>query len=389
MANDNAASETSPDTADAEPLADLIERYRAILDTAVDGIITINDTGIVESFNHAAERIFGYPAAYVIGRNVSLLMPQPYRREHDQYLANYQHTHVARIIGIGREVMGLRRDGSTFPMELAVGEINLKGRKLFTGIVRDITDRREAELLSKRRLHEIAHLSKVVAMGGLASGLAHEVSQPLTAIISHARAGQRMMEASAVDRQAVGESFDHIVRQARRASEVIERIRRFVKRESPALEATQLGGVIEEVLGLLSHEIDAFGIEVSKDFPPGLPPIEVDRVQIEQVIFNLVRNALEAMSEVPEGGRRLAVSLQGMDEDARIRITVRDTGVGLRAEDVGKVFQDFFTTKKHGLGQGLTICRSIVQAHQGDIRLADPDGPGATFVVELPLSQGS
>ncbi|MDT0499082.1 PAS domain S-box protein [Algiphilus sp. W345] len=370
-------------------LAEALERHRAILDTAVDGIITIDDRGIVESFNHAAERMFGYAADEVIGRNIKLLMPQPYRRDHDQYIKNYLSTGQARIIGIGREVEGLRKDGTVFPMDLAVGAVHLPERLLFTGITRDISDRKAVEAEGRRRLNELAHTSRLTALGEMATGLAHEVNQPLTAIISHASACLRMLGSGHADEALMRESLQQIARQGERAGNVIKRLRSFVRKGEMAFREDDLNTVVRDVLWLVGHEIKAAQIEVDLQLEDDLPTAQMDRVQIEQVVFNLVRNAIEAMAQTPAGQRRVTLYTSSAQwrEAPAIRFCVQDSGPGFVGLDPARLFDAYFTTKPDGLGQGLSICRSIIETHDGHIAAEVSDSGSARLQFLLPQVQ--
>lgn len=222
-------------------LAESLDRHQAILDTAVDGILTIDGSGLIQSFNRAAERIFGYRAGEVLGLNVAMLMPMPYRNEHDSYLRNYLTTRHRTIIGFGREVEGLRKDGTIFPLDLSVGEMTVSGQRAFTGIIRDITDRKQLELESRRRQDELAHLARVHSMGDLAAGLAHEINQPLTAIIGYSNAWLRLIDAGNPDIALLRDSMDKIVRQAERAAEVIRRLRKYVERGEIEMQRSNPG----------------------------------------------------------------------------------------------------------------------------------------------------
>jgi two-component system sensor kinase FixL len=371
----------------ADAVGDALERYRGILDTAVDGIITIDERGIVESFNRAAERIFGYQAKDVIGRNVRMLMPEPYRAEHDGYIANYVHTGEARIIGIGREVQGRRKDGQVFPMELAVGAVRLSGGRVFTGIVRDITDRKHAEGEAQRRLTELAHMARLVSMGDLATGLAHEVNQPLTAIVSHAQGCLRLLGSDRADLDTLSESLQQIAHQGQRAAEVIRRMREFLRKGESEMRPSLLNATVGEVLWLLKGEIDLRSIRVVSELQPKLPPVAMDPVQIEQVVLNLIRNALDAMEKTPASERTLTVRTQVTPDRLNAEFSVTDTGIGLSPDVAAQLFKPFFSTKAAGLGQGLSICRSIVEAHRGQIWAEPNKEGGATFRFHLPLDR--
>ena len=369
-------------------LGETLDRYQGILDTAVDGIITISERGIVESFNRAAERIFGYRAAEVIGHNVSMLMPSPYRDEHDRYLDSYLTTRRKKIIGIGREVEGRRKDGTTFPLELSVGEVVTTQGRTFTGMVRDITDRKQAEAESRRRMNEMAHMMRVRSMGDLASGLAHEVNQPLTAIISNAQACLRLIDSNRADPETIRESLQQIARQGERAGEVIRRLRKYVQKGELERSPADLNTSVVEVLELLQHEMQVHNVRSFVNTASLLPRTMVDRVQIEQVLLNLIRNAIEAMANAGSRPAELFVDTREMEMDGNtgIRVSVRDTGPGIPKDMAERFFEPFYTTKDDGLGQGLSICRRIIEAHGGRIWAEPAEPSGANFQFWLPCA---
>ena len=365
-------------------LAEAVDRYQAILDTAVDGIITISEDGTIESFNKSSERIFGYRATEVIGSNVSVLMPAPYREEHDSYVDNYLRTRRRQIIGIGREVEGLRKDGTVFPLELAVAEVVLSSRRLFMGSVRDISDRRQAEAEARQRLDELAHVMRLHSMGDLASGLAHEVNQPLTAIVSRAEACLRMMKSGRATDAILEESLSDMARQGRRAADVIRRLRHFVGKGQSDKVPRDLSGSVTEVLQLMQQELRKQHVHTEISIASDLPLVRVDSILIEQVLVNLIRNAIDAMEGVNARRRELELSVS-RDVGARpgVLVSLRDSGPGLAPAEFEHVFEPFYSTKAEGLGQGLSICRRIITAHEGRI-WAKSSTHGATFHFWLP-----
>ncbi|MGO8918500.1 MAG: PAS domain S-box protein, partial [Stellaceae bacterium] len=273
--------------ADTERALRLSEaHFRSVLETVPDAIIVIDDHGRIESFSPAAERLFGFSAAEAVGRNVNILMPQPYREQHDGYLARYLDTGERRIIGIGRVVMGQRADGSTFPMELSVGEINLDGRRLFTGFVRDITERQSTHERLQELQSELLRTSRLSAMGQMASALAHELNQPLTAVINYVQACRRMMAAGdGVALERLQEAMDKAVAQASRAGQIIHRMRQFIQKGETERQAESVNKLIEEASALALVGAKDRGVRVHFAFAPRLDFVLADKVQIQQVLL--------------------------------------------------------------------------------------------------------
>lgn len=358
-------------------------RLEALLDTAVDGIIVIDSSGSVEAYNPACERLFGYSAHEVMGRNVKMLMPNPYRDEHDQYLANYRATGRKRIIGIGREVLGRRNDGTTFPMYLSVGEGRVSGKSIFVGIIHDVTDRKTAELRMQEMQQELFHVSRLGEMGQMASALAHELNQPLAATANYVNTARRIAARDDHPESALlVELLGKAANQTLRAGQIIRRLREFTEKAASARNEESLNAVVEEAisLGLVGSADTA--VTVHKEFAPNLPPIALDRIQIQQVVLNLIRNAIEAM----QNSERRELTVRTVIDDDFVQVQVSDTGPGLSPEIVAKLFQPFVTTKQTGMGIGLSICRSIIDAHRGRLWMTPNDGGGVTFRFRLPIA---
>ena len=361
-------------------------RLISILETAPDAILTIDENGLIESFNAAATRLFGYAPSEVIGQNVKILMPSPYHEEHDGYLARYKTTGEKRIIGSGRVVTGRRRDGTTFPMELTVGEVWIGKRRLFTGFVHDITEYQGAKRQLLELQSELLHVSRLSAMGQMASALAHEVNQPLTAIASYVRAASRMLEPVEHPQMArIREIMDKAAAQAKRAGEIIRRLRDFVEKRQTVRSGESLNRVVEEAIALSLIGSAAANIKVRTIFDPVLPIVSIDKVQIQQVLVNLIRNAVESMQAVPT---RILTITTAPDAGSFVQVAISDTGPGLAEEVASRLFQPFVTTKTNGMGMGLTICHAIIEAHGGCIWATLNDGGGASFRFRLPVSAG-
>lgn len=351
---------------------------QSLLDTVPDALIVIDPHGTIQSFSRAAERVFGYDAEEVIGRNVSMLMPAPDAERHDSYIQRYMTTGERRIIAIGRVVIGLRKNGETFPMELHVGEVLTPGARLFTGFVRDLSERQARERKLAELQSQLIHVSRISELGQMVSALAHEVNQPLTAITNYVSGLRRLRSADA--QPAFFQAVDKIQEQAERARTIIQSLRGFVKKEAPRRSVEDLVKLIEETA--LLALIGAYrSVKLSLIIPENASHVFVDKVQIQQVFLNLLRNAAEAM----QGLALQAVTVTANRIGDRVSILVADAGPGLPDAVRSSLFQPFTTTKSEGLGIGLSICRQIVEAHGGELAyVSNVSGHGAAFQLTLP-----
>jgi len=354
----------------------------SILETIPDAMIVIDERGIIHSFSSAAERQFGYTVAEAIGENVKMLMPSPYRENHDGYIERYLQTGERRIIGIGRLVVGERKDGSTFPMELAVGEMRSGDQRFFTGFIRDVTQRQQTEARLQELQSELVHISRLTAMGEMASALAHELNQPLLAIVGFMKGAQRLLASGSDDDHSgmLRNAMDKAAEQALRAGQIIRRLRDFVARGESERRVESVNRLIEEASALALVGTKDQGVRVRFQFDPAVDLVLVDKVQIQQVLLNLLRNAVEAMEASQK--RELVVSTAVTDEDM-IAIAVADTGSGITPEVASQLFQPFVTSKRDGMGVGLSISRTIVEAHGGQITAQPNPGGGTIFRFTL------
>jgi PAS domain S-box-containing protein len=377
-------------------------RVHAILATAVDGVVVIDEKGIIETFNPSAERLFGFTAAEVIGRNVSVIMPEPYRSEHDSYIANYLRTGQKRIIGIGREVAGRRKDGTTFPAELAVSETVLRDRRIFVGIVRDVSERKQAEKAlqeSNRRLAEtleelqarseevratsqqLWQAAKLATLGELAASIAHELNNPL-AIVS-LRVESLMAQTPAADPRY--RALQVVEQEVERMGNLVANLLQFSRRGQHQVSTLDVRDELDRTLELVHYHLRHHRVEVQRETAATLPMIQADRQQLRQVFLNLLTNAGDAM---PKGGK-LTVRLQpGELEGGRRAVVIEfaDTGVGIPEELMPRITEPFFTTKEEGKGTGLglAICRRIMQEHHGSMYIASEVGKGTVVRLALP-----
>ena len=354
---------------------------KSILDTVPDAMIVIDERGVMQSFSTAAERQFGWTSAEVVGKNVSMLMPAPYKAAHDGYLERYLETGERRIIGIGRVVVGERKDGSTFPMELSVGEMHSGKQRCFTGFIRDLTERQAAERRLQDLQGELVHVSRLTALGEMASALAHELNQPLTAASNFMKGCLVLLKRKPIDEERLADMIGQGAEQALRAGQIIRRLRGFVAKGEADRRIESLPQVLEEAGALAMIGARERSVRLRYDIDPRVNLVLIDKVQVQQVALNLIRNAVEAMEDTPKkdlfvGARPVA--------DEMVEVYVSDTGHGIGPEAAEQLFQPFMTTKVHGMGIGLSISRTIIEAHGGRIWVEPNPGGGAVFRFTLP-----
>jgi two-component system sensor kinase FixL len=494
----------------SKPISIADDPLRALLQAAVDAIVLIDERGGITAFSRSAEKLFGYRADEVAGRNVSLLMPEPYRGQHDGYIDRYERTGSRRIIGIGREVVAMRRDGSTFPIDLSVGEYAAEGVRGFVGILRDITERKRQEALQRRNSKELrlifefaptamtttdlgghilranracaellgrpletlvglrhsdlmhaddqpraiaalgalsrdggeyrqelryrcgdgseisalhysaavtdddgrpqmiiseladrsavlaanreaddlrerlTHASRIGQLGEMVSGIAHEVNQPLTAIANYANACRRLLQSGQATPDDLQVPLDKIATQAERAGQVIRGLRNLARRQEGQRRLLGVNLLVREVLPLVEFEARQSGVRLRSWLGERLSPVSGDAVQIQQILLNLIRNAIEAISSSGQGDIVDVVTVQ--NEPERVEIQVADRGPGIAAEAAARLFEPFYTTKPQGMGLGLSICESIANAHGGELSYYCNEHGGATFALRLPAA---
>lgn len=364
-------------------LAESEAHMRSVLATVPDAMIVIDERGLIQSFSAAAERLFGYTEADVLGRNVSLLMPGDHRARHDRYIGHYLETGERRIIGIGRIVVGERKDGTEFPMEVSVGEAHSAAGRIFTGFIRDLSEQQRAELRLKELQGELIHVSRLSAMGTMAATLAHELNQPLTVIANYLEAARDLIEADDAPRELLIEAVSESASEALRAGRIVRRLRDFVARGETERRIEPLPTLIEDALRLGLTGARERGVRSFVSLDPAATHVLADRVQVQQVLVNLLRNAVEAL----RNGEVSDITASTLRDGTMVRISVADTGSGLDPTIAPRLFQAFASNKQDGMGLGLSICRTIVEAHGGRIWAEPGTDRGTVFHFTLPAAQ--
>lgn len=375
------ASSSTPPVSAAQAAAEL----KALFDAAVDGIIVIDEQGVIAEFNSAAERLFYRKAADVVGSPVTLLMAEPHRSNHDSYIRRYLTTGEARIIGIGREVSAQRADGSLFPIALSVGEIEGgKGRR-FIGLIRDLSAQKATEEEAHALQNRLERVGRFSLMGEMAAGLAHELNQPLSAIVNYSQAGKRLAERDEPKTDSMSDCYAKITDQALRAGHIIDKLRDFLRKEEVSKSELNINDVVTSTLKLVEADARAEGISIRTELADDLPATNGDLIQLQQVLMNLTRNAVDAMENSPNKDEGVIIRTSQPSPD-QIEVSVLDHGHGVPPQLAESIFHPFVTTKRDGLGVGLAISRTIVRAHNGELFCRRNPIGGAIFGFSLPVA---
>jgi PAS domain S-box-containing protein len=357
------------------------DELRPILETALDAVVVMKSDGVVADWNDRAVGVFGWSRDEAVGRIMAdLIIPERYRDAHRQGLRRYLESGKGEVIGRRIEVSGLRKNGEEFPVELSISPIQDRENILFIGFLRDITERRALRLARA----ELARVTRRMAMGEMAASIAHEIKQPLAAIAANGNAGLRWLASDATPNiERARAILKHIVNDTHRASEVIDGIRSMFKNEGQAKTLQDLNELIREALTLVRVEVENQRVSICAELSAELPRVPANQVQLRQVIVNLIANAVDAMSTVANRARVLRIKTKRHKLDG-VLITVEDTGIGIEPQNLDRVFDAFFTTKSHGMGMGLSICRSIIEGHDGRLSVAPAQPHGSIFHVSLP-----
>jgi two-component system, LuxR family, sensor kinase FixL len=357
---------------------------QTVYDTSLDAIIVIDEKGMMQFFNRIAEKLFNYSTAEVLGQNIKMLMPSYFAEHHDGYIERYLRTGEKHIIGIGRVVTGQKKDGSTFPLELSIGEAKIGELRFFTGFIRDLTERQLVEQRVHELQEELVHAARLASLGEVTSMVAHEVNQPLSASGTYLEVARELLASEREEDRTRGlKAMDQAAAQIRRVGETVRRIREFARKKTPDLSVEDINRIIEEANAIASVGSKSRHIRTTFDLSPLRPRTKVDRIQIQQVIMNLVRNAIDALSA---HDRREIVLQSRINEMGQIEISVADSGPGVEEVTAKRLFTPFMTTKKDGTGLGLAICRTIVEAHGGRLWYERSPLGGASFKFTLPTN---
>lgn len=355
-------------------------KLRLILETALDAVVVMTSDGIVADWNDRAVSIFGWLRDEAVGRTMAdLIIPERYREAHKNGLQRYLRTRQGDALGRRIELSGIKKNGEEFPVELSISAIQDGERILFVGCLRDMTEHHALRLART----EVARVTQRMAMDEMTASIVHEIKQPLAAIASNANAGLRWLTRIAPNLDEVRDALNRVVTDTNRANEVIDGIRSVFKKENQTKARQDVNKLIREVLTLVGSDTEAQHIAVRTQLSDGLREVPANLVQLRQVIVNLITNAIDAMSTVVDRPRVLRLKTEA-HEPSYLLITVEDSGIGIDPESMNRIFDPFFTTKSHGMGMGLSICRSIVENHGGRLSVSLGPSHGSIFHVFLP-----
>lgn len=354
----------------------------SILASVPDGMVVTDESGKILAFSRAAEALFGFSAEEVIGKPVNMLMAGRDRVNHNNYIGNYLRTGERQIIGKGRVVIASRADGTQFPVDLKIGEARIGEHFLFTAFIRDLTEQQRSELRMQEMQSELVHFSRLSAVGTMASALAHELNQPLTAVANYLEASRDLLDSPDPETKAIlHEALTEAARQAVRAGEIVRKLRSYVSRGEVDARPLSLGPLLADAIALSKLSRDLVDIPIKLEQDEDADKVMGDPIQIQQVLINLIRNALDALANTQDA--RITVRVYGAAEPGFVAVEVCDNGPGLTAELRDNIFKPFATSKSQGMGLGLSICQTIVEAHGGTIRATSPPEGGTCFWFTL------
>ena len=360
-------------------------RHRVVVETASDAVVSIDESGTIILANPAIKRIFGYAPEELIGKPLTVLMPGAMGKLHEAGFKRYLATGARHLNWQGTEMTAQRANGEAFPTEVSFGEMIVDQRRIFTGFIRDISEKKRSEEQLRNTQAELARMMRVMTIGQLTASIAHEVNQPLSGIITNANTCLRMLKSDPPNINGARETAQRTIRDGNRASEVITRLRTLFSKKQTNVEPLNLNELAREVIALLSDELERNNVILKHEFSDYLPTVHGDRVQLQQVILNLLRNASDAMSAIEDRPRQMLLKTDL--EGEHVRFLVQDSGVGFTSEVADQMFESFYTTKSDGMGVGLSISRSIIEANHGRLWATVNEGPGATFAFSIPCER--
>lgn len=360
-------------------------RLMQLLRAAPDAVVVVRSDGLIEFANDQTETLFGYAPHELCGQSIETLVPMPAKFLHRRHRREYAAAPRVRVMAPDKPLHAVHKSGRLIPVEINLSPVDTDDGPMVTAIVRDITERKRAEEEVRKQRNELARVSRIATVGELAGALAHELNQPLAAILSNAQAAQRFLRRERPDTDQVRQIVTDIIDDDRRAAAVIHQMRRFLKHEEPELRDVEINRLIRDTVRALQSDLAINQVTVETVLAEDLPAVLGNLVQLQQVILNLVLNAIDAMQGVEHVDRAILLS-SGSDGDGRVIVAVRDSGPGVDKAISNKIFGPFFTTKKDGMGMGLPITRSIVEAHGGCLSVRNNDDRGCTFSVVLPVA---
>ena len=359
------------------------DKFRQIFEGAPNAMIMVDGTGTIVLINSQVEKVFGYERPELVGRPIETLIPQRFRRDHPRHRERFAGESQARAMGAGRDLFGRRKDGSEVPVEIGLNPLRTMEGLFVVASVIDISERRRAEAETHDLRQELAHISRVATVGEMSAAIVHELSQPLAAMLANAGVGLRTLGTPSGDPKEIREILEDIVADGHRAGQVITHLRSLFKKGEVERRPLPLKEIIDDVISVALNEAERRHVSIVLELEAGLPPVSGDRVQLQQVLLNLLVNAFEAMFDVSDRPRTVTLRTGALDE-GRVQIDVADTGPGIAADKLDSIFKPFTTTKPGGMGMGLSVSRSIVEAHDGALWAENTPGGGAVFHIMLP-----
>lgn len=360
-----------------------------LIDVAADAIISIDDSQCITRFNTAAEEVFGYSAQEILGESLETLVPEQFRSNHSKHVEGFGRSQQpSRLMNQRSDIIGLKKDGTTFPARASISRVQLRGKTTLTVFLRDISDIKEAIATARQNREELEHMGRIGMLGEISASMAHELNQPLAAILTNAQVLKRQIGAKPTRLDEASEAVSDLIDDARRASEVIQRLKTLLKPGERKLEVNDINQLVNEAVELLNSEIVIRQISLTFEVAPDVPGVTGNRVQILQILLNLMTNAFDAMEELDPDDRHLLIRTSRAAPKV-VEVCIEDSGTGFATESYQRLIEPFYTTKEGGMGMGLAISRTILQSYGGRLWAENNPGPGAAFYFTLPVADGA